>query len=247
MDVVIRMLDHHLWLVGEIVDRTADRHRRGARPADRALASRASTTAPTLRSISDRLVGQLEMWVDAVGGRHPMPAEGDRTAAGLRGPPGRRRPRGSARWSCPRSRRAAPTRRSSTPCASRRETFTYGGVVAHVLTFAAVRRTLAIGALETAGVTDLGSGDPMHFVGGSGADASTIERTPPEADPSVCRPAPRRSRANESCPPGRDTGRIVLDRRRRAWRAQRRRLAVPKRPRTISRPRVVAGRPQRTT
>ena len=23
MDVVIRMLDHHLWLVGEIVDRTA--------------------------------------------------------------------------------------------------------------------------------------------------------------------------------------------------------------------------------
>ena len=58
------------------------------------------------------------------------------------------------------------------------ETFTYAGVVAHVLTFAAVRRTLAIGALETAGVTDLGSGDPMLYVGGTGADASTITRTP---------------------------------------------------------------------
>jgi AraC family transcriptional regulator len=57
------------------------------------------------------------------------------------------------------------------------ETFSYGGIAAHVLTFAAVRRTLAIGALETAGVTDLGSGDPMLFVGGSGADASTITRT----------------------------------------------------------------------
>ena len=57
------------------------------------------------------------------------------------------------------------------------ETFTYGGMVAHVLTFAAVRRTMAIGALESAGVTDLGSGDPMRYVGGSGADASTIERT----------------------------------------------------------------------
>jgi hypothetical protein len=48
--------------------------------------------------------------------------------------------------------------------------------MAHVLTFAAVRRTMAIGSLESAGVADLGSGDPMHFVGGSGADASTIKR-----------------------------------------------------------------------
>ena len=29
--------------------------------------------------------------------------------------------------------------------------FTYSGVLAHVLTFSAVRRTMAIGALETAG------------------------------------------------------------------------------------------------
>jgi hypothetical protein len=56
------------------------------------------------------------------------------------------------------------------------QTFTYGGMLAHVLTFAAVRRTLAIGALETAGITDLGAGDPMRFVGGSGDDASTITR-----------------------------------------------------------------------
>ena len=34
-----------------------------------------------------------------------------------------------------------------------------------MLTFAAVRRTLAIGALETAGIADLGSGDPMGAVG----------------------------------------------------------------------------------
>ncbi len=57
------------------------------------------------------------------------------------------------------------------------QTFTFAGVLAHVLTFAAVRRTMAIGALETAGVTDLGSGDPMRFVGGQGDDASTIRRT----------------------------------------------------------------------
>ncbi len=36
--------------------------------------------------------------------------------------------------------------------------------------------TMAIGALDSAGITDLGSGDPMVFVGGSGADAATIHR-----------------------------------------------------------------------
>ncbi|MGZ4133451.1 MAG: hypothetical protein ACXVWF_10405 [Actinomycetota bacterium] len=47
------------------------------------------------------------------------------------------------------------------------EVFTYGGMVAHVLTFAAHRRTLVLGALHDAGVTDLGAGDPMRFVAGS--------------------------------------------------------------------------------
>jgi hypothetical protein len=56
------------------------------------------------------------------------------------------------------------------------ETFTYGGVLAHVLNFSAVRRTLAIGALDSAGITDLGAGDPMSFVGGTGTDASEIKR-----------------------------------------------------------------------
>ena len=42
--------------------------------------------------------------------------------------------------------------------------FTYGGMLAHVVTFAAHRRTLAIGALHSAGITDLGAGDPMRWV-----------------------------------------------------------------------------------
>ena len=44
------------------------------------------------------------------------------------------------------------------------EVFTYGGMIAHVLTFAAHRRTLVAGALIDAGVTDLGAGDPMRWV-----------------------------------------------------------------------------------
>ena len=44
------------------------------------------------------------------------------------------------------------------------QVFTYGGMLAHVLTFAAHRRTLAIGALHSAGITGLGAGDPMRWV-----------------------------------------------------------------------------------
>jgi hypothetical protein len=48
--------------------------------------------------------------------------------------------------------------------------FTFGGMVSHVLTFAAHRRTLAVCAFQAAGVTSLGYGDPMHYVGASHAD-----------------------------------------------------------------------------
>jgi hypothetical protein len=33
------------------------------------------------------------------------------------------------------------------------------------LTFAAHRRSLLVGAFHSAGITDLGAGDPMQFVG----------------------------------------------------------------------------------
>ncbi len=44
------------------------------------------------------------------------------------------------------------------------EVFTYGGLIAHVLTFAAHRRLLVLGAIESAGFTSLGYGDPRKWV-----------------------------------------------------------------------------------
>jgi AraC family transcriptional regulator len=175
MDVLTKMLDHHLWLVGEIVDRSG---RLGDDVLDRpiALSVEGIDRDPSLRSLNDRLVGQLEMWVTALEGGTAVPASGDTTAPGLR-----RRLAAAG----PRFRELVVT-----PIADGRggdtfidavcdppQTFTYGGVLAHVLTFSAHRRTLAVGALESAGIDDLGAGDPMHFVGGSGDDAATIKRT----------------------------------------------------------------------
>jgi AraC family transcriptional regulator len=40
--------------------------------------------------------------------------------------------------------------------------FTYGGMIAHVLTYAAYRRTIASGALHAFGITDL-EDDPLAW------------------------------------------------------------------------------------
>jgi AraC family transcriptional regulator len=174
MDVLLKLADHHLDLVGQIIDRTASLDDDVLdRPIE--LSIEGIDANPSLRSVTDRLVSQLEMWNAALDGGTSMPEPEDSTPAGMR-----RRLGGAA----PRFRQLViePVRDGRADetfidaICEPPETFTLGGVLAHVLTFSAVRRTMAIGALETAGISDLGSGDPMHYVGGHGDDASTITR-----------------------------------------------------------------------
>src|SRR5262249_38317389 len=133
---------------------------------------------PTLRSVTDRLVSQLEMWVTAVEGGTAMPPTGDQTSNGMRRRLDQISPRFRDLVLAPVAEGRADETFVDAVC-DPPETFSYGGIVAHVLTFAAVRRTMAIGALESAGIDDLGSGDPMRYVGGSGSDASEISRRRP--------------------------------------------------------------------
>jgi AraC family transcriptional regulator len=174
MDVLVRMLDHHLWLVGEIIDRTG---RLDDEVLDRpiVLSVEGIDADPTLRSVTDRLVGQLEMWLTSLDGGNRMPPAGDTTAAGLRARLDAAGPRFRDLVVRQLEKGGADETFVDAMCDPPR-TFTYGGLLAHVLTFSAVRRTMAIGALESSGIGDLGSGDPMHAVGGVGADASTIRR-----------------------------------------------------------------------
>jgi hypothetical protein len=126
MDVLEGMLDHHLSLVGEIIDGSASV---GDRVLDQPIElSVAGIDAhPTLRSLTDRLVSQLEMWIAALDGAAAMP----RNAAYPR------------TWR-PRLDVAGPRFRE--------------------LVMTPIRE---------------------GRVGGSGADASTIRRRPPVADPST--------------------------------------------------------------
>ena len=61
MDLLVKMVEHHVWLVGEIVDRAA-------RLDDEALDRRIKVSVDdgadvaSLRSLLSRLIGQMDMW-----------------------------------------------------------------------------------------------------------------------------------------------------------------------------------------
>jgi AraC family transcriptional regulator len=163
MDLLLKMVEHHVWLIGEIVDRAA-RLSDDRLDAPIEISVEGVDDNPTLRSLLSRLIGQLDMWNAAVDGReYHFAVEKGETVDSMRS----------------RLAEAGPTflghMREVTEQGRLDETFidaicdppevfTYGGMIAHVLTFAAHRRTLAIGALHSAGIADLGAGDPMKWV-----------------------------------------------------------------------------------
>ena len=173
MDVLTRMYDHHVELTGAIVDRlTGVPAEVLDQPIE--LPVEGIDVRPSLRALCDKLVRQLEMWVSAVEGATSIPA-GQTSPAALRARLGQAAPRFRAVIVDRVAAGAGGDTFLDATCQPP-QAFTLGGVLAHVLTFAAVRRTLAVGALESSGIDDLGAGDPMHFVGGEGSDASGITR-----------------------------------------------------------------------
>lgn len=174
MDVLTGMLDHHFALVAEIIDCAA---RLDSTVLDKPIeiSVEGIDANPTLRSTMDRLVGQLEMWVTSLEGGTERPPAADTSPAGLGARLAVVKPRFRELVLNPLEAGRGEETFIDAMCDPPR-TFTYAGLLAHVLTFAAFRRTLAIGALDSAGIQDLGSGDPMQFVGGVGADASEITR-----------------------------------------------------------------------
>ena len=173
MEIVNQMLDHHLEVTDRILEQSS---RVPARVLDQPLLNVEGIDNPaTLRATNERLVSQLEMWVAALEGATSTPTAEPSGALGLRRRLAAAGPRFRELVLQPIEEGRADETFIDATCTPP-ETFTYGGVLAHVLTFAAVRRTLAIGALESAGVNDLGSGDPMQYVGGTGSDAANITR-----------------------------------------------------------------------
>ena len=163
MDLLIRMVEHHVWLIGEMLTRV-ERLPDDVLDAPIEISVEGVDDEPTLRSLLSRLVGQLAMWDAAVHDRpYDFTVERGESVASMRA---RLAEAGPAFLSEIRTI-AEEGRLEETfvdAVCDPPEVFTYSGMIAHVLTFAAHRRTLVCGALIDAGVDDLGSGDPMRWV-----------------------------------------------------------------------------------
>ncbi len=163
MDLLLRMVEHDIWLVGEMLTRARDLPDE-VLDAPIEISVENLDDVPTLRSQLARLVGQLEQWEAAIHARpYDFEAERSETLCQIRA---RLAEAGPAFLADVRAiveeGRLDETFVDAT--CDPPEVFTYGGMLAHVLTFSAHRRTLVCGALNDAGVTDLGAGDPMRWV-----------------------------------------------------------------------------------
>lgn len=161
MDLLTRMVEHHVWLVGEMIERAS---RLTDDALDAPIELSVDEDRQTIRSLLSRLVGQMGMWNAAMDGRdYDWAVEDGEAVLSLRrrladeGPVFLRHVRDTAEQG-----RLDDTFVDAV--CDPPEVFTYGGMIAHVLTFAAHRRTLVALALDAAGVSDLGWGDPMHWV-----------------------------------------------------------------------------------
>lgn len=163
MNLLVRMVEHHIWLVGELVERAA-RLDDAALDAPIKLSVEGIDDDPTIRSLLSRLVGQMDMWNCAIASRpYDWDVERHESIAGLRA-----RLRSAGDTFMAEVRRVVDEGRLDETFVDALcdppEVYTYGGLIAHVLTFAAHRRTLVLGALASAGITDLGAGDPRTWV-----------------------------------------------------------------------------------
>lgn len=161
MDFVDRIVGHDLWLTQRLLDRASEL-------PEEAL-DRTVDTGPvlfgdssvSLREILNALVANKENWSATLAGG-PPPSDDDTSLEGLK-----RRFAGAAK-SFGDQVRAIKQRGDwdagfVDALCDPPESFTYGGMLAHVATFSTVRRTRAILAFRALGVDDLGIGDPIQW------------------------------------------------------------------------------------
>src|SRR5205085_4694286 len=117
--------------------------------------------APTVRSMLSRLVWTKENWNASVAGR-AVPERGDDSIEGLR-----RRQRVAAEEFAGLARgirdRGEWDAGFVDALCDPPESFTFGGMIAHVLTFSAYRRQVLVKAFKELGIEDLGLGDPVEW------------------------------------------------------------------------------------
>ncbi len=163
MDLTERLIEHDLWLTRRLLE--AARTLTDAQ-LDEALV-RPENPLPfekpehTLRELLTRIIFTKEVWVSAVQGRS-FDYQTDESIPGLL----RRMEASFGEFRAIVERVREQTLWDAEfvdLLCDPPETFTYGGMIAHVITFSTYRCTVAIHALTRLGVTGLGYGDPIEW------------------------------------------------------------------------------------
>jgi AraC family transcriptional regulator len=163
MDLIIKMVEHHVWLLGDLIDRAV---KVDAAELDRPIdvPNAGIDDDPTIRRLLSRLVGQMDMWNRVIHDQdYDWKVEEHEELRDMR----RRLDQQGNEFLDEVRTVVAQGRLDDTfidAHCTPPEVYTYGGLIAHVLTFAAFRRTLVIGALERAGVQGMAYGDPRNWV-----------------------------------------------------------------------------------
>jgi AraC-like DNA-binding protein len=164
MDLLTKMVEHHVWLTGEMV-RLAERLTEEQLDQPIVLDVDPNDGArQSIRTLLSRLIGQMGMWNAALATRdYDWSVEEHESLSSMRE---RLAVEGPAYLAHVRGVVDADRLDDTFVDAlcEPAEVFTYGGMIAHVLTFAAHRRTLVVLAFGRHGVEDLGWGDPMVWV-----------------------------------------------------------------------------------
>jgi len=167
MELVMTMFDHHVWAVGKMIDLAGDLNDEQL-DAPIVLSVEGVDDDPTIRSLLSRLVGQMAMWNASMESRpYDWDIERNEQLTSMR----ERLDHEGERFKQRAAELVEDGRLDETfvnATCDPPETFSFGGVLAHVLTFAAHRRTLVTGALISAGVdVDLVTADPRAWLSDS--------------------------------------------------------------------------------
>jgi AraC-like DNA-binding protein len=168
MNLPVVMTEHHIWLIGELIE-GASTLSSAVIDAPITISVQGIDESPTVRSLLSRLVGQLDMWNCAVANRpYDFGVEVNESLESMRARLASCGPVFLAQVQDACDRGTLDETFVDTQ-GERPVWFTCGGMIAHVLTYAAHRRTLVVGALYDAGITELEDDplawDPVHADG----------------------------------------------------------------------------------
>jgi AraC family transcriptional regulator len=163
MDLIDRMIEHDIWLTRKMLDAAAQLTDAQLDAPLSAPQQPLSFEPPddTLRVLLHRLVFGKEAWMSGIHGR-ALADPPVLSVAGLRA----RHEAVAPEWLALVRKIKADGRMDDhfvdLGC-DPPETFSYGGMIAHVITVSAQRRGMALAALRGHGATALGYGDPIEY------------------------------------------------------------------------------------